>query len=63
LLFSVPSWLLSLAVSRCYFADPAVKKSELPQPKLVWSLFFRCIISDISQRPEDPARELPARRH
>jgi hypothetical protein len=30
----------------------ASKKSEFSPPKLVWSLFFRCIISDISQRLE-----------
>src|SRR2546423_862368 len=43
LLFTVLSWLLSLAVFRCYFAAPGVRKSEFPPPKLAWSLFFRCI--------------------
>jgi hypothetical protein len=43
LLFTVLSWLLSLAVSCCYFAAPGVKKSEFPPPKLAWSLFFRCM--------------------
>jgi hypothetical protein len=62
LLFTVLSWLLSLAVSRCYFAAPGVKKSEFPPPKLAWSLFFAAFISDISQREEPPARQLPARR-
>jgi len=58
LLFSVLSWLLSLAVSLCYSTASGVKKSEFSPPKLVWSLFFRCIISDISQRLETPSEAI-----
>src|SRR5271156_6389608 len=43
LLFSGLSWLLSLAVSRCYFATPVMEESEFPQPKRVCSLFSHCI--------------------
>jgi hypothetical protein len=59
LLFSVLSpgcyrWLFPL----CYSTASGVKKSELSRPKLVWSLFFRCIISDISRRLETPGEAI-----
>jgi hypothetical protein len=62
LLFPVLSWLLSLAVSRCYSAVLVVKKSEFPRPTLTGSLFFAAFISDISERRVSPAKQLTARR-
>jgi hypothetical protein len=59
LLFSVLSWLLSLAVSRCYFAAPVKKESEFPRPKRAWPLFSRCIYQRYQSGAA--ARQLTAR--